>query len=72
ELGAKGLVLASTGNMAASCACYSAQAKMPCFIIVPEGVSAYKLSQVMSYGGKIVQFKGSYNEAAKLAYDIAK
>ncbi|UJM45987.1 threonine synthase [Francisella tularensis] len=72
ELGAKGIVLASTGNMAASCACYAAAAKMPCFIIVPEGVAAYKLAQVMSYGGKIVQVKGSYNEAAKLAYDIAK
>ncbi|WP_150465208.1 threonine synthase [Francisella sp. SYW-2] len=72
ELGAKGIVLASTGNMAASCACYAAAAKMPCFIIVPEGVAASKLAQVMSYGGKIVQVKGSYNEAAKLAYDIAK
>ncbi|MDE5030149.1 pyridoxal-phosphate dependent enzyme, partial [Francisella tularensis subsp. holarctica] len=45
---------------------------MPCFIIVPEGVAAYKLAQVRSYGGKIVQVKGSYNEAAKLAYDLAK
>ncbi|MDE5022907.1 pyridoxal-phosphate dependent enzyme, partial [Francisella tularensis subsp. holarctica] len=51
ELGAKGIVLASTGNMAASCACYAAAAKMPCFIILPEGVAAYKLAQVMSYGG---------------------
>lgn len=72
ELGAKGIVLASTGNMAASCACYAAAAKMPCFIIVPEGVSMSKLAQVMSYGGKIVQVKGSYNDAAKLAFDIAK
>ncbi|GAB4224974.1 MAG: hypothetical protein Kow0076_7760 [Francisella sp.] len=71
ELGAKGIVLASTGNMAASCACYAAAAKMPCFIIVPEGVAASKLAQVMSYGGKIVQVKGSYNDAAKLAYEIA-
>ncbi|APC96714.1 threonine synthase [Francisella frigiditurris] len=72
ELGAKGIILASTGNMAASCACYAAAAKMPCFIIVPEGVSMSKLAQVMSFGGKIIQVKGSYNDAAKLAYDIAK
>ena len=72
ELGAKGIVLASTGNMAASCACYAAAAGMPCFIIVPEGVSMSKLAQVMSFGGKIIQVKGSYNDAAKLAYDIAK
>ncbi|MDE5014838.1 pyridoxal-phosphate dependent enzyme, partial [Francisella tularensis subsp. holarctica] len=35
ELGAKVIVLASTGNIAASSACYAAAAKMPCFIIVP-------------------------------------
>ena len=72
ELGAKGVALASTGNMAASCSCYAAAAKMPCFIIVPEGVSMSKLAQVMSFGGKIIQVKGSYNDAANLAYQIAK
>ncbi|MBK2125912.1 threonine synthase [Fangia hongkongensis] len=72
EMGAKGIVLASTGNMAASCSCYAAAAKMPCFIIVPEGVSMSKLAQVISFGGKIIQVKGSYNDAADLAYKIAK
>ncbi|GGG00356.1 hypothetical protein GCM10010995_17090 [Cysteiniphilum litorale] len=72
ELGAKGVILASTGNMAASCSCYAAAAKMPCFIVVPEGVSMSKLAQVISFGGKIIQVKGSYNDAANLAYKIAK
>jgi len=72
EIGAKGLILASTGNMAASCSCYAAAAKMPCYIIVPEGVSMSKLAQVISFGGKIIQVKGSYNDAATLAYKIAK
>ncbi|WP_235826864.1 threonine synthase [Facilibium subflavum] len=72
EMGAKGVVLASTGNMAASCSCYAAAAKMPCFIIVPEGVSMSKLAQVISFGGKIIQVKGSYNDAVDLAYKIAK
>ncbi|MFZ9035160.1 MAG: threonine synthase [Francisellaceae bacterium] len=72
ELGAKGIVLASTGNMAASCSCYAAAARMPCFIVVPEGVSMSKLAQVLSFGGKIIQVKGTYNDAADLAYKIAK
>ncbi len=72
ELGAKAVVLASTGNMAASCACYAAAANMPCFVIVPEGVPLSKLAQVISFGGQIVQVKGSYNDAANLAYSIAK
>ncbi|MCF6765017.1 threonine synthase [Thiotrichales bacterium 19S3-7] len=72
EMGAKGVVLASTGNMAASCSCYAAAANMPCFIVVPEGVSMSKLAQVISFGGKIIQVKGTYNDAAELAYKIAK
>ena len=72
ELGAKAVILASTGNMAASCSCYAAAAKLPCFVVVPEDVPISKLAQVISYGGKIIQVKGSYNDAAKLAYEIAK
>ena len=72
EMGAKAIILASTGNMAASCSCYAAAAKLPCFVIVPEDVSMSKLAQVMSYGGKIIQVKGSYNDAAILAYQAAK
>ena len=72
EMGAKAVILASTGNMAASCACYAAAAGLLCFVVVPEDVPMSKLAQVMSYGGKLIQVKGSYNDAAKLAYDSAK
>lgn len=71
EKGAKAIILASTGNMAASCACYAAAAQIPCFILVPEGVPPGKLSQVLAFGGHIVQVKGTYNDAADLAYKIA-
>lgn len=72
EKGAKAIILASTGNMAASCACYAAAAGIPCFILVPEGVPPGKLSQVLAFGGHIVQVKGTYNDAADLAYKIAE
>lgn len=71
EMGAKAIILASTGNMAASCACYASAAGIPCFILVPEGVPPGKLSQVLAFGGHIVQVKGTYNDAADLAYKIA-
>lgn len=71
EKGAKAIILASTGNMAASCACYAAAAGIPCFILVPEGVPPGKLSQVLAFGGHIVQVKGTYNDAADLAYKLA-
>lgn len=72
EFAAKAIILASTGNMAASCACYAAAAKLPCFVLVPEGVPVGKLAQVIAFGGHIVQVKGSYNEAARLAESIAR
>lgn len=72
ELGAKAIILASTGNMAASCACYAAAAKMPCYVLVPEGVSITKLAQVIAYGGHIIQVQGTYNDAAALARIIAE
>lgn len=71
ELGVKAIVVASTGNMAASCACYAAAAGIPCFIFVPEDTPQTKLAQVISYGGKIVQIKGTYNDAAELAEKVA-
>jgi threonine synthase len=71
EFGAKGIVVASTGNMAASCSCYAAAAQIPCFVFVPEDTPPSKLCQAISYGGRIVQVKGSYNDAAALAEKIA-
>lgn len=64
---AKGVIVASTGNMAASVAAYCAKAKIECFVFVPEDTPDTKLSQILFYGGKIVKIKGDYDEAAKLA-----
>ncbi len=72
ELEAKAITVASTGNMAASCACYAAAAGIPCFVFVPEGAPPSKLAQVISYGGKIVQVKGSFNDAVNLAEKVAE
>ncbi len=72
EIGAKGIVLASTGNMAASCSCYAANAGIPCFIFVPEGTPPSKLAQVISYGGHIVQVKGNYGDASNMAEEVAR
>lgn len=72
EHGAKGIVLASTGNMAASCACYSARAGIPCYVFVPEGTPTSKLAQVIAYGGKIIEVKAGYGVAAKLAEETAR
>ena len=71
EMNVAGICVASTGNMAASCACYAASAGIPCYVFIPEGTPASKLAQTISYGGKILQVKGTYNDAAKLAEKVA-
>lgn len=72
ELNAKGISVASTGNMAASCSCYAAAANIPCFVFVPEDTPASKLAQVISYGGRIVQVKGNYSDAVGVAEGVAE
>lgn len=72
EMGAKAVVVASTGNMAASVAAYASQAGIPAYIVVPEGTPLGKLSQTLAYGARMIQVRATYSECAKLAADIAK
>lgn len=69
---AKKVIVASTGNMAASCACYAALAELPCLVLIPKGVPVAKLAQVLAYGGEIQEVDGTYSDAAQLARTIAQ
>lgn len=72
EIGAKAVCLASTGNMAASVAAYCGVAKMPCYVLVPEGTPIGKLAQSLSYGARIIQVRGDYSTCARLAEKMAE
>lgn len=72
EMGAKAVCLASTGNMAASVAAYCTIAKIPCYVLVPEGTPIGKLAQTLSYGARIIQVRGSYSDCAQLAVKMAE
>lgn len=72
ELGAKAVCLASTGNMAASVSAYCSIAKIPCYVLVPEGTPIGKLAQTLSYGARIIQVRGTYSDCARLAVKMAK
>ena len=71
EMGAKAVCLASTGNMAASVSAYCTIAKIPCYVLVPEGTPIGKLAQTLSYGARIIQVRGTYSDCAKLAEKMA-
>lgn len=72
EIGAKGIALASTGNMAASCACYAANAEIPCYVFIPEGTPTSKLAQVIVYGANVIQVRGNYSDATYMAEKVAR
>ncbi len=72
ELGAKAICLASTGNMAASCAAYASAAKIPCYVLVPEGTPIGKLAQTLTFGARVIQLRADYSRCAQLASQMAK
>ena len=72
EMNKKAAICASTGNMAASVSAYSAHAHMVCHILTPEGTAIGKMSQTLSYGARMIQVRGTYDDANKLAAEVAR
>ena len=71
--GAKTVICASTGNTAASAAAYATRAGMKAIVLIPEGkVARGKLVASAIYGAKIIQIKGSFDDALKLVVEISK
>jgi threonine synthase len=71
ELKARAIVVASTGNMAASVAAYSALAGLPCFVLIPENTPLGKLAQAMNYGARVLSIRGTYADCCDLASQMA-
>ncbi|HKT43267.1 MAG TPA: pyridoxal-phosphate dependent enzyme [Gaiellaceae bacterium] len=72
EHGAAGVVCASTGNTAASCAAYAARAGMRAVVVIPEGaVARGKLAQARAVGAEVVQVPGTFTEAFRKADELA-
>ncbi len=72
ELGADAVCVASTGNMAASVAAYCSVAGLPCYVLIPEGTPSGKMAQALSYGARMLQVRGTYNDAARLAAEMSR
>jgi threonine synthase len=63
DYGAPELVLASTGNMGASVAAYTARGHVGCSIYVPKNTPRIKLLQMEAHGAKIHRVNGDYTAA---------
>ena len=70
ENGEKEVLCASTGNMGASIAAYSARAGIKASIFVPEFASAEKIRQIKAYGASVKKVKGTYDRALELTKKI--
>ncbi|NMC05081.1 MAG: pyridoxal-phosphate dependent enzyme [Candidatus Lokiarchaeota archaeon] len=57
ELGAKGVITVSSGNVGAAVSAYSSRAGLPAIVLVPEMSPANKVTQVQAYGARVFQVK---------------
>jgi len=66
------VVCASTGNTAASAAAYAARAGIVAVVLQPEGaVSSGKLAQARALGARVLEVRGSFDEALSAARVLA-
>jgi threonine synthase len=66
------VIVASTGNAAASLACIAASAGIRATILVPESAPPAKLAQIMAYGASVYRVAGSYDDACSLALKVSE
>jgi threonine synthase len=72
ELGAAGLLCASTGNTAVAVAAYAARAGLPAACVVPERTPAAKLGLATGAGARVLRVRGTYSDAHALAAALAE
>jgi len=73
EDGAEAVVCASTGNTAASAAAYAARAGIAALVLQPAGaVAAGKLAQARAVGARLLEVRGSFDEALAAAEELAR
>ena len=72
EVGVSAVICASTGNTAASAAAYAARAGLRAVVLQPHGaVSAAKVAQAGALGARVVQVRGSFDDALGAARALA-
>ncbi|UCH02037.1 MAG: threonine synthase, partial [Candidatus Bathyarchaeota archaeon] len=72
EFKAEAIGCASTGNLAAASAAHAAKAGLPCYVFVPNDTEYPKIIQSTVYGANILKVNGTYDEANRLAMQVAE
>ncbi|MCS7110626.1 MAG: threonine synthase [Ignisphaera sp.] len=64
NIGVEGVIVASTGNTAASAAAYAARAGLRCVVVLPKGgVAKGKIAQALLHGAEIREVEGAFDDA---------
>jgi threonine synthase len=71
ELGLKVLACPSTGNLANAVAAAAARAGIKSVVFIPDNLERPKVITTAVYGGTLVAVRGTYDDANKLASEIA-
>ncbi len=71
EKGFSKVVVASTGNMGASIAAYSAAAGIKCRVLVPRHANEFKMRQILSYGARVERIRKDYSDVIEHAERMA-
>src|SRR5579885_2630506 len=72
EDGAKAFICGSTGNTSASAAAYAAHAGVECYVVIPGGkIAMGKLGQAVAYGATILAISGNFDDALRVARNLA-
>jgi len=69
---AEAIGCASTGNLAAASAAQAARVGLPCYIFIPSNTELNKIAQIAAYGATIFSVRGTYDEANRLAMQLAE
>jgi threonine synthase len=70
--GARAVIVASTGNTASSAAAYAARAGLLAVVLQPAGaVASAKLAQTRTYGARVLEVRGSFDQALTAARELA-
>jgi len=72
ETGATVIACASTGNAGSSMACLAAGEGVPCVVFIPASAPAPKLTQLLSFGAKVLAVDGNYDAAYDLCEEVCR
>ncbi len=71
QMGARGIVVSSSGNASSSTAAYAARAGLPCIVCIPSHTSPSKVAQARSHGAELLLIDGNFSNSYRRAQEIA-